>query len=361
MKKKTLKSKTTVKAKQPIKSLAASKRRVTKKSVASKAKKTSQPKGIKHHAKRLYRITPKFIHGMIVGAFVGIVVLVPLGKTVQTSALSISSGQDCDNYSIIKCGVSSTNDLLSKYRASHYIQAAYANMGISSADISSMGTTAVSGTVFDNGTVRVNGKVVAKNVSTEARLRVTSNDNRVTSGGYTFYTRFLASSWSHSSAPAYVVMKNNVFQFAILAPCGNPITGTPTTSPPKQVPNITVCDLATLKVISIKENAFNTNTQSKNLADCTPPPGTIVVCELATKMMVSIKENTFDTTKYSKNAADCQPVVLAQTTLPNTGPGAILIVFGLSILGGYAFHMRHRHVQHKKRAHHARHAAHHTN
>lgn len=390
MKKKT--TKVAPKTKSTIKARTVSTRAHAKrKPVASKTKKATQPKGIKHHAKRLYHLTPKFIHGMVVGAFVGIVVLVPLGKIGSTSALAIDSGKDCDRYSIINCGVTSTSNLIAHYKASNYVRLAYTHMGISSADVLGMNTTAVAGTVYDDGTVKVGGTLVAKNVKTEARERVTSGDQVASAGDATFYVRSLASSWSHKSAPAYVVMKNHVFQFAILAPCGNPIVGTPTTSPPP-VPNILVCDLytkkmvtikesayntthysknaadcniatikvcdlTTLKVISIKENTFNSRTQTKNLAACTPPPGDIVVCDLATNTMITIKENAFNATAQSKNPADCEPtpVVLEATSLPNTGPGAVLIVFGLSILGGYVFHMRHRHVQHRKRsAHHTR-------
>ncbi len=459
------KTKTTTKG--AVKSVASTKKRATKtpikKAAASRSKKTVAPKGIKHHAKRLYRLTPKFIHGMVVGAFVGIVVLVPLGKVGTSSALSINSGQDCDKYSIINCGVKSTSDLLAKYRASNYVKASYSSMGISASEISNMDTTAVAGTAFADGTIKVDGKVVAKNIHTEARLRVTSGDQVVKNDGHTMFKRALASSWSHDKAPAYVVMKNNVFQFAILAPCGNPLTGTATTSPPPQfverikvcdlktltivtiddtafnttrysknlndctvklisvcdiasqkvitinerdfnsatqskdlaactpppgvivvcdlttktilsitenqfdaskyskdfaactVVVIKVCDLTTLQIITINENEFNSSIQSKDAAACTPPPGTIVVCELATKTMVTIPESEFDATKHSKDSADCQPgVVLTQTTttLPNTGPGAVLIVFGLSILGGYVFHMKHLHGKHKKRAYH---------
>jgi hypothetical protein len=405
MKKKTTPTKTSSRiAKAPVKSRATalkSKATTTKKARKSPVvAKSVARKGIRHHAKRLYHLTPKFIHGMVVGAFIGIVVLVPLGNISQTSALAISTGKDCDDYSIIRCGVTSTGDLLARYRASSYVQAAYANMNISGADITNMGTTAVAGTVYDDGTVYLGSQKLAKNevakdVRTEARLRVTNGDQKESLNNHTFYKRSLASSWTHKSAAAYVVMKNNVFQFAILAPCGNPIKGTPTTSPPPpppqvpnilvcdlttktmvtikktafnttrysknaadcRVPSIKVCDLTTLKVISIKENAFNSSIHTKNLAACTPPVGTIVVCDLATKTMITITKDTFDATKHSKDSAPCQPptpVELTTTTLPNTGPGAVLIIGGLAILGGYVFHMRHRHVQHKK------HATHHT-
>lgn len=56
-------------------------------------------------------------------------------------------------------------------------------------------------------------------------------------------------------------------------------------------------------------------------------PGDITVCELATKKIVTIKENQFDTSKYSKNLDDCKetpPPVTPPTTppeLPTTGAG----------------------------------------
>lgn len=49
-------------------------------------------------------------------------------------------------------------------------------------------------------------------------------------------------------------------------------------------------------------------------------PGEINVCELATKKIVTIKESDFDSSKYSKNLADCQSTpVTPVTELPQTG------------------------------------------
>jgi hypothetical protein len=45
----------------------------------------------------------------------------------------------------------------------------------------------------------------------------------------------------------------------------------------------------------------------------------------------------------------------APTTLANTGPGAVVIIFILAVIGGFVFHMTHRHVKHKRRT--ARHHA----
>lgn len=76
----------------------------------------------------------------------------------------------------------------------------------------------------------------------------------------------------------------------------------------KECKDITVCELATKKIITIKETAFDPSKHSKNLKDCETVEK-IVVCELATKKIVTINKNDFDAKKHSKNLEDCkQPV-----------------------------------------------------
>ena len=76
------------------------------------------------------------------------------------------------------------------------------------------------------------------------------------------------------------------------------------------VKKIDVCELATKKIISINEKDFDATKHSKNLEDCKEkPPVKIDVCELATKKIISINEKDFDASKHSKNLADCKEVV----------------------------------------------------
>ena len=76
-----------------------------------------------------------------------------------------------------------------------------------------------------------------------------------------------------------------------------------------EVVKITVCELATKKIVTIDEKDFNTTKHSKNLDDCkTVPPVKITVCELATKKIVTIDEKDFDAKKYSKDLNDCKTV-----------------------------------------------------
>jgi len=92
---------------------------------------------------------------------------------------------------------------------------------------------------------------------------------------------------------------------------------------------IQVCELATQKVITIKESDFDATKHSKNLADCAKP-GEIVVCEIATKKVVTIKETDFDASKHTKDLSKCETPV-TPTELPQTGAtgGVVAIVASL--------------------------------
>ena len=80
---------------------------------------------------------------------------------------------------------------------------------------------------------------------------------------------------------------------------------------PPPTKDITVCDLTSKKIITIKDNAFDSKKHSKNLKDCEAPPvkkppvKNIAVCELASKKIITIKENAFDSKLHSKNLKDC--------------------------------------------------------
>jgi LPXTG-motif cell wall-anchored protein len=77
----------------------------------------------------------------------------------------------------------------------------------------------------------------------------------------------------------------------------------------EEVKNIQVCELATKKIITIKETDFDASKHSKNLDDCKEEVKYIKVCELSTKKIVTIKESDFDASKYSKDLDDCKEVV----------------------------------------------------
>ncbi|MNH49911.1 hypothetical protein D3C87_1250900 [compost metagenome] len=87
--------------------------------------------------------------------------------------------------------------------------------------------------------------------------------------------------------------------------------------------DIKVCDLASKKIITIREDQFDAKKHSKNLKDCEVQPGKITVCELASKKIITIDENKFDASKHSKNLKDCETTPVTPPTtppeLPKTG------------------------------------------
>ena len=73
--------------------------------------------------------------------------------------------------------------------------------------------------------------------------------------------------------------------------------------------DIKVCELATKKIITIKESDFDSSKHSKNLDDCKEVEvKKIKVCELETKKIITIKKSDFDSSKHSKNLDDCKEV-----------------------------------------------------
>lgn len=105
----------------------------------------------------------------------------------------------------------------------------------------------------------------------------------------------------------------------------------------KEVPpkDIKVCELATKKIITIKETDFDASKHSKNLADCkeVPPVKTIEVCDLTTKEIVTINESDFDASKHTNDLSKCEETPVTPPELPQTGAGEnIVAIFGLGAL-----------------------------
>ena len=113
---------------------------------------------------------------------------------------------------------------------------------------------------------------------------------------------------------------------------------------PPEDKNIIVCELATKKIVTIKESQFDSTKYSKNLKDC-ETPGKITVCELSTKKIVIINESQFDASKYSKDLSKCEdtppvtPPELPQTVTTEN----IVAVIGLgAIIASIAYYVASR-------------------
>lgn len=103
---------------------------------------------------------------------------------------------------------------------------------------------------------------------------------------------------------------------------------------------ITVCELATKKIVTINEKDFDASKHSKDLADCAAKPpveGEITVCELATKKVVTIKEPAYDSSKHSKDLSDCDTTPVTPTELPQTGATSVLAIAAAIVAAGAGY------------------------
>lgn len=120
------------------------------------------------------------------------------------------------------------------------------------------------------------------------------------------------------------------------------------TTPPVIEKDITVCDLSSKKVITIKESAFDSKKHSKNLADCasTPAEGEVTVCEVTTGNIVNVKKSDANNSKYTTDLSKCAKTVtpVAATELPQTGAASVMtagaVLSVLTAAGAYALQRR---------------------
>jgi hypothetical protein len=155
-----------------------------------------------------------------------ITVLVAIYQPRAAIALMVNSSRDCSSNAVIQCGALTSSELSQKYGNQASVRTIYHNFGISSSDVNNVDTSAVSGRVTSGGRVIVNGHTVATGAVTAGRENM-SGSQAVTANGVTFYTRPTSISFASNSLPAFVVMKNGVFDYAIISSCGNPVKATP--------------------------------------------------------------------------------------------------------------------------------------
>jgi PKD repeat protein len=162
-----------------------------------------------------------------------------------------SSAQDCSNNSIMKCGYGSKSDFQAKYNsnAPGDLKTIYQYYGLASSDLTKFVSYARPGMAYQNGTIVVDGRVVATNVTSLGRDHF-SYASPLNIGGHTYYssadTQVLL-----SNIPVYVLFNaQGVMQFAVMTECGNPATGT------KVVPNYNCSELQ-MNPVSGQLNTYN--------------------------------------------------------------------------------------------------------
>jgi len=171
---------------------------------------------------RMRRVTTKQV---IVASVFALAVVGAAGAGIATKQKSFAA-QDCTTNSIINCGFSNPQDLINHINSQSDLRDIYAKFGLAPSDYSRFVSSAKSGTAMKDGTIVVDGRVVATDAWSLGRHanshypQVTYNIAGETLYGSSHKTVFLS-----NSLPVTVLFDDKgVMQFAVLNQCGNPIT-----------------------------------------------------------------------------------------------------------------------------------------
>jgi hypothetical protein len=233
-----------------------------------------------------------------------IVFLTTLLPSSAVFAQTASASQDCSTNSVIHCGVTSVNDFQKAYKNNPSVKDIYSEMGINGKEVSHMDGNTLNGAVTNDNKVVVNGRVVADDALTVGRQDMSNTNGSSsarTKNGTTFYVRHPDVSFAQDSLPAFVVMKNGHFNFAVIASCGNPVIANSTA---KTTAQTTSHKRTTVVAAQPAPPA--------NVIVTAPPPAPVVV-----------------------NSPAPQPVVVRE--IPNTGGPSDVLGMGafVSLIGGF--------------------------
>lgn len=137
----------------------------------------------------------------------------------------------CSDNDIIRCGVTSGEDFKNKMNQNTAgdLPAVYGRYGITADEVAAK---AVEGNAYQDGTIRVNGRIVATDVTSLGRNKK-SYSSDVAIGNKTYYESASQDVFKSDALAVLVVMdSNNQFKYAIIKECGNPAKGTPVVNEP---------------------------------------------------------------------------------------------------------------------------------
>lgn len=172
------------------------------------------------------------------------------------------------------------------------------------------GDRVLHGTANNRGEIVAEGRVVATNATSIGRQPI-QHSRPISIAGKTYYETSHVGGAAFAnpggSLDALVVLDaQGNFKNAIIKECGNPVYAKPVPPPKPPVKDIKVCDIASRKIITIKEDQFNPEQHSHNLDDCKDKM--IKVCLIETKEWITINEREFDAARHSTDAKDCEDV-----------------------------------------------------
>lgn len=201
-------------------------------------------------------------------SFMVVASAVLLFNFMSTNSNAASMPRDCDNNSIVYCGVLTQAELIKKFDENkNDVQKIYAHYGITRDDITGKTSQVKMGKIYKDGRIVVDGKVVATGAHSVGRQNTGgSKDTKVTINGKTYYQRKDTSGFQSDYIDAFVLMRNGEFYRAIMTSCGNPTIATAKKPEPKPT---YACDSLTAKKISREEYQFTAKANAANGATIT--------------------------------------------------------------------------------------------
>lgn len=156
---------------------------------------------------------------------------------VQLQTKAVDNSRDCDQYAVIRCGALNGDELRAEFESNNTsgsngytteqgdIKKIFNSMGINKADLEG---GFKQGIVYKNGNVEVDGKVVATNAQVAARgLGGTQIPG-------TNAQKVPASAMGDAQTAMVKMDQDGKFLFAVMKPCGNPVTAEPKKTPEPQ-------------------------------------------------------------------------------------------------------------------------------
>lgn len=161
---------------------------------------------------------------LVASAFVllgsGVVAFNAITASQQAAAAGLP--RDCDSNSIIYCGATTKEEFVQKYNqnATGDLKAVYEHFGLSPSELGRFQSTAKMGTVYKDGRVVVDGKVVGTNARSIGRHNMPGS-TPINIGGQTYYMRPNTSAFQSPSIQGHVMMNGDKVEFIALTSCGN--------------------------------------------------------------------------------------------------------------------------------------------
>jgi uncharacterized repeat protein (TIGR01451 family) len=224
----------------------------------------------------------------LLGFGVALLATATIGFTQLNAEAAVDTTRDCDQFAVIRCGTMSVEEARDKYDQGSKI---FQTMGVSKQSISG---DMKNGVVYRDGRVVVNGKTVATGAKTA--IRNMSGGSKIAGTNAAIYP---ASAMGSAQTALVKFDKDGRFLFAIMKPCGNPVTATPTKEEPK--PPVVTCDGLNRKKLSRDTAQFTAKATAKNGAKIN---GYLFTVKKGSKVVQTKKNNKGVFTYKMKEAGD---------------------------------------------------------